>query len=151
MYRVGTKTKVIILTTEQVLAQIMFSQSVILTTIKSIKQNLPHSKKFSNYLLIPKSILLSTLCRTIQVRHCRYAPHFKICHSLSCHFKATGKNSFPIIISAPPDLTLSLFDTRTLTVTRMETNTLKAKVTKLQAGDLFLSLYPSPTVNMSRQ
>lgn len=145
------KQKLLILVMEQVLAQLMFSQSVILTTIKSIKQNLPHSKKFSNYLLIPKSILLNTLYRTIQVRHCWYAPHFKVCHSLSCHFKATGKSSFPIIIPAPPDLTLSPFDTRMLTVIRMETNTLKAKITKLETGDLFLSLYPSPTVNMSRQ
>lgn len=126
-------------------------QQVILTTIKWITQNIPHSEKFSNYQLVPERILLNTLLRTIQVRHCRYAPHFKVCHSPSCHFKATGEISFPIIISALPGLTLSPFDKRMLTVIRIETNTLKFQITKLEAGDLLLSLCPSSTVNRSRQ
>lgn len=86
-------------------------------------------------------VLLNAFFRTILVRHCRYASHFKACHSPSYHFKATGEISFPIIISAPSPLTLSLFDTRILTMTGIKNNTLKSEITKLETGDPFFSAF----------
>lgn len=48
-------------------------------------------------------------------------------------------------------LTFSPFDMRMLSVIRIKSDTLNPEITKLETSDLFLSFYPSSTVNMSRQ